>query len=221
VRPEVGATSACASCRLGVAAGVGAGGHCPWVDGHRSAGAWIYFAGEPAERIMFVKHGMVTLSRDAGHARDDGVVWAVRRPGSLLGIEALVRPTYLDSARAVTDVVICVATREDVQDWMRTRDAAGRALLECVVHAQATDVPRRASSEGSAQQRAASWVLEQARDPQPNLPRQVVAAMLGMLPETLSRALAALAQKGLIAVTRKSVQIVDAAALELVAAGER
>jgi hypothetical protein len=42
-----------------------------------------------------------------------------------------------------------------------------------------------------------------------------------MLPETLSRSLATLARRGLIAVSRKKVEILDAAGLEEVAAGDR
>lgn len=189
------------------------------VERQRSAGAVLYLAGEAAERIMFVKRGAVTLARDVDHARGEGVTWTVRRPGSVLGAEALVRATYLDSARAVTDVIVCVAQLEEVDAWMRTREGAGRALLECVLSTQCADAPRRASSEGSARQRVASWLLEQARDPAAALPRQVVAALLGMLPETLSRALASLASRGLIEVTRKSVRVIDVAALEGVAAG--
>lgn len=212
--------SGCANCRLGMAAGVGAGERCPWVDVHRPAGACLFVAGEAASRMLFVKRGAVTLSRESGRRRDDEVTWAVRRPGSLLGAEALVRDTYLDTARAVTDVLVCVASREDVDGWLRARPEAARAMLEVVMQAHCADAPRRSSSEGNAEERVASWLLEQTSDAAP-LPRNVVAALLGMLPETLSRALAALATRGLIEVSRKHVAVLDAAALEAVAAGER
>jgi CRP/FNR family transcriptional regulator len=189
------------------------------VDRQRAAGACLFVAGEPAERIMFVKRGAVTLSREAGSGRGEGVTWTVRRPGSLLGAEALVRETYLDSARAVTDVVVCTASREEIDAWMRSRDGASRAFLECVLLAQCEDAPRRAGSEGSAQQRVASWILEESRGERPGLPRNVVAALLGMLPETLSRALAALSARGVITVTRRTVDVRDAEALEAVASG--
>lgn len=209
--------SACAGCAIGGVAG--GDGRCPMVERQRSAGACLYLAGEGAERIMFVKRGAVTLSRDVEHGRTESVTWAVRRPGSVLGAEALVRDTYLDSARAVTDVTVCVAPREDVRGWLHAREGAGRALLECVLLTQCADAPRRAASEGSAQQRVASWLLEQAPEQPSPLPRQVVAALLGMLPETLSRALTALAGRGLVEVSRKAVRVIDARALEEVAAG--
>lgn len=211
--------AACAGCAIGTAAGSGADGRCPMVERRRAAGACLYVAGEPAERILFVKRGAVTLAREVDHSRSEGVTWTVRRPGSVLGAEALVRETYLDSARAVTDVVVCVASREEVDGWMRYREDAARALLTCVLLTQCADAPRRSGSEGSAQQRAAAWILEQAGDPGSALPRQVVASLLGMLPETLSRALAALAARGLVEVTRRSVRVIDGQALEELAGG--
>lgn len=216
-RPVDGGMSGCAGCRLGVAAGVGRGGRCPMVEGHRRAGASLYVAGEPAEKICMVRQGAVSLSREAGDGRGEGMTWTVRRPGSLLGVEALVRGTYLDSARAVTDIKVCVADRDDVEGWMRSRESATRAILECVLLAQCSDVPRRASSDGNACQRVATWILE-SRDQQPGLPRKVVAPLLGMLPETLSRALGTLADRGLIRVTRRQVEVLDEAALEATAA---
>ena len=210
---------ACAGCAIGAPSMPGGDSRCPMIERHRSAGACLYIAGEPAERILFVKRGAITLAREIDHGRSESVTWTVRRPGTVLGVEALVRETYLDSARAVTDVVVCVASRDDVGAWMGSRDGAARALLDCVLLTPCADAPRRAGSEGSAQQRVAAWLLEQAREPQSSLPRQVVAALLGMLPETLSRALGALASRGLVEVTRKTVRVLDEHALEEVAAG--
>lgn len=195
------------------------GGRCPMVSRPRPAGTWLLVAGEPAERIMYLQRGAVTLSREGGDPRHTGVIWAVRRAGSLLGIEALVRDTYLDSARAITDVVVCTAARGEIDGWLRTRDGSARALLDCVLLAQCADAPRRASSDGSAQQRVAAWLLEQSGAEVADVPRNVTATLLGMLPETFSRALAALAARGLIHVTRRSVSITDAEGLEQAASG--
>jgi CRP-like cAMP-binding protein len=195
------------------------GGRCPMVSRPRPAGTWLLVAGEPSERIMYLQRGAVTLSREGGDARHAGVIWAVRRAGSLLGIEALVRDTYLDSARAITDVVVCTAARAEIDGWLSTREGSARALLDCVLLAQCADAPRRASSDGSAQQRVAAWLLESGAEVA-DVPRNVTATLLGMLPETFSRALAALAARSLIQVTRRSVTIVDAEGLEQAASGQ-
>jgi CRP-like cAMP-binding protein len=193
------------------------------VDRRRPAGALLYAAGDIAEKIFFVKHGNVLLSRDAGDAGTSSVAWAVRRSGSLVGVEALVRATYLDTARAVTDVVVCVATREHMEAWLRTRAPAARSVLDCVLLAVCADAPRRAGADGNARQRVAAWLLDQPSEASAGstagLPRNVIAGLLGMLPETLSRALASLAQVGAIDVTRRHVEIRDVGVLEAVAAG--
>jgi CRP/FNR family transcriptional regulator len=227
VPPERGVMipiNSCATCRIGSACGVAAGGQCVMVDRRRAAGASIYVAGEVADKVWFVKHGTVLLSRDADEGgASNGVAWAVRRAGSLVGIEALVRSTYLDTARAITDVTLCVAGREQVDAWLRGREPAARAVLDCVLLAQCADVPRRAGADGNARQRVAAWLLDQPGDarfgPTAGLPRVVIAGLLGMLPETLSRALASLAKSGALAVTRKRVEIRDVGALAEIAEG--
>ena len=95
--------------------------------------------------------------------------------------------------------------------------APANAVLECVLLALSGDSPRRAGADGSARQRVAGWLLDQPRKQGPGLPRNVVADLLGMLPETLSRALASLAEGGAITVTRRRVEVRDVAALEAAA----
>jgi CRP-like cAMP-binding protein len=107
------------------------------------------------------------------------------------------------------DSVVCVASRDLIEGWLRAREPAARAMLDCVLLAQCSDTPRRAGADGNAEQRVAAWALAQQHDPGRALPRNVVAGLLGMLPETLSRALASLAARGLLEVTRRSVEVLD------------
>jgi CRP-like cAMP-binding protein len=67
--------------------------------------------------------------------------------------------------------------------------------------------------------RVAAWLLDAAPGEMGALPRHVVAELLGMQPETLSRALAALAEAGAIEVTRRRIDVRDHAALEDAAHG--
>ncbi|MBK6514490.1 MAG: Crp/Fnr family transcriptional regulator [Polyangiaceae bacterium] len=210
---------ACAKCPIGAASGVGRGECCVMLDRSRRAGANLFVEGEPAEKVWFVKRGLVSLSR-AVDARA-AAVWTLRRPGSILGLEGLQRPTYLDTANAVTDVVVCVASKDAVQAWLARRSGAALALLGCVVEAQCTDAPRRAGADGNSVVRVATWLLDaEAQNQAIGAPRAVIAGLLGMEPETLSRALAALASRGLVQVSRKSVSITDRAGLSSLAEGE-
>jgi CRP-like cAMP-binding protein len=205
---------ACASCPIGSTAGVGHGGRCPLVDRRRRTGAYLYMEGAAAEKIWFVKQGSVVLSREADDRRGEGIAWTVRGPGALLGAEGLVRPTYLDSARAVADTTVCTASREALSQWLGAREGAARAVLDLVLLAQSVDAPGRSGSDGNATRRVAAFLLEDPRGTSPTLPRRVVAGLLGMLPETLSRALRALSELGFVEVTRRSVRIVDRPGLE-------
>jgi CRP-like cAMP-binding protein len=212
----------CAKCAIGAASGEGAGGRCIMVDRNHRAGATLYLEGERTEKVWFVKRGRIALSRTVDAHRGTDALWAVRRPGSVLGIEALARDTYLDTARAVTDVTMCAASIDTVRQWLATRAEAAMAVLGCMVAAQCGDGPRGASADGSAMMRVSTWLLNgDAQQRAQGLPRTVVAEMLGIEPETLSRTLGALASGGLIRVTRRSVAVVDAVGLARVAEGGR
>ncbi len=212
--------TSCGTCPVGAASGIGRGGRCPMVDRRRRAGACLYVAGESVERIWFLKRGTVVLSRPADDRHGEAVVWAVRGPGAILGAEGFVRTTYADSARAVDEVVVCGAPRSEMASWLATHPEAARAVLDCVLHAMSADAPRRAGADGSAVQRVARWILEETKTPRKAaLPRAVVAELLGIKPETLSRTLATLSLRGAISVTRRSITVKDAAALEEAADG--
>lgn len=187
----------------------------------RRAGAYLYLEGGTAEKVWFVKDGRVVLTREGDERRGEGVAWAVRGPGALLGTEALVRPTYVDSARAVGDTTVCTASRDTVAQWMASREGAARAVLDLVLLAQSVDAPRRSGSDGNAVRRVAVFLLEDPRGTSSELPHRVIAGFLGMLPETLSRALRVLADRGVIETTRRTVRITDRAALEEAARPER
>jgi CRP/FNR family transcriptional regulator, cyclic AMP receptor protein len=205
---------ACAFCPVGAASHVAEGGQCPMVDRHRTAGSCLYLAGSSADTVYYVKHGAVSLTRDAGDT--ESAPYAVRRAGSFIGLEAILRPTYLDSARAVTDVTVCATTRTQMLTWLDQMGTA-RVVLDCVLQAIAGDNAGRARTDGNAPQRVARWLREASK--QKKLPRTILAGLLGMKPETLSRALAALARHGAIHLTRTRIDVRDPALLEAVATG--
>lgn len=210
----------CATCPAGRASGVGRGGRCPFVARLRPAGSYVYFQGEPADVVWFVKKGTVVLSRSPGDVAGEDSAHAVRRVGSFIGIEALVSPTYLDSARVTEDATLCGTSRENASLWLGPPETPARITLEQVLRASYAEAPRAAGADGSAVQRVARWVLEEARDGRaPSLPRHIVANLLGMVPETFSRALAQLSRRGAIDLTRKLIRVKDPDTLRDLARG--
>jgi CRP-like cAMP-binding protein len=186
------------------------------IDRRRAAGACLYMAGTPADTFFYVKHGVVALSRGTHLANSDSAPHAIRRAGSLLGMEVIVQDAYADSAHAVTDTIVCAAGRAETLAWLE-QEGTARTVLDCHVRALVADHAARATTDGSAPRRVARWLLSSTR--QQMLPRVVLAGLLGMRPETLSRALAALVSAGCIVVSRSRIDIANASHLEDIANG--
>ncbi len=204
-------------CPLGKAAGVAQHRACPFAPRERTAGARLYFEGEPGTKIYYLWRGQVALTRAGGDARGAGVTWAVRRGGDLLGAEILVHEQYLDTAVTLGSSTVCAASRESIDAWIGPPESPARTLLQLSLRTRCSEVPRRSGADGKATRRLARWLLDEAADgAPPKLPKQVIAALLGMLPETLSRALARLASAGAIAVDRRTIRVIDVEALRRV-----
>lgn len=204
----------CAVCDVGRASGLGQGQFCPFVDRQRRRGELLYLQGEPASHVWFVKRGTVVLYREVGEGAAEGKAHAVRFAGSFIGLEALVSDRYADTAKATTDVVLCGATRAGIDAWLGPKGTPARTALEITLRSHTRDAAA-AARRGSAVQRVAAWLLDEGpRGEAGHLPRRLVADLLGMRAETLSRALAELTQRGAITTTRTTLRIVDLAELE-------
>jgi CRP/FNR family transcriptional regulator, cyclic AMP receptor protein len=203
-RPE------CRICAVGAASGVGAGGFCPFVDRRHAAGELLYLEGEEARHIWYVKSGVVALLRRSKDDHGEGRVRAVRFPGSLIGLEALIAARYTDSARIASDAVLCGITREGADAWVGAPGTPARTALELTLRTAYADPARTAATDGSAVERVAAWLCDEGpRGMTLELPRHVIADLLGMRPETLSRVLTRLNDCGAIAATRTTLRIRD------------
>lgn len=204
----------CATCPCGRAAGVGVGGRCPFIDRQRQRGEYVYFQDEPASHVWFVKRGTVVLTRTQGDADSAERARAVRKAGSFLGLESLVRPTYIDTARVTAAATLCGASREAIDAWLGAPGTPTRVALEQMLKTVCDDVPRGASPDGNAVRRVARWLINEVPTGGAQaVPRRYTAGLLGMVPETFSRALARLAQTGAIEVTRQSLRVTNLDAL--------
>lgn len=217
-----GEVTACTRCPVGIASGVGERGRCPFVPRKRPAGAVLHVAGEAIERIWFIKSGAVLVTRSMDEEQVEGTPWAIRRAGSFLGLEGLVRPEHHESARALTEVTLCGAPREAVEGWLESRGAASRVLLDAVLRSGARERPLRGNADGTAPQRAAAWLLKHSpQTASRHVPRRVLAGLLGMRPETLSRTLRAIEGQGAIRQTRETIEVVDRVRLRTIARSRR
>lgn len=176
---------------------------CPFHPRQRDRGDVLCSEGTPADRVWLVKQGLVVLSRSPRHGAA-AVAWTVRRPASFVGLEAIVGPTYRDTATCATSTVTCSVPLEAMN---RLLADGARTVLEHVVTV-CTDDARVWT--GSAATRVASWLLDTEREGlADSLPRHTIAELLDMQPETLSRVLVQLAQAGAIAPSRREIKIVD------------
>ena len=204
--PEACTITSCSTCPCGKAAAVRYGGRCPLVDRRRGKDELVALEGEPADTVWFIKRGTVVLSRSGVDGEDRPR--RVRGPGSFIGLEALVRTTYADTMRTSEASVLCGISRDALDAWFGARGTPVRMALEQTVLADACDRPRAAAADGTATQRVARWLLDEEGGVS-HVSRQVTAALLGIVPETLSRALARLHDDGAIEVTRRSVVVRD------------
>jgi CRP-like cAMP-binding protein len=182
------------------------GQRCVFIRREKRAGEVLYAEGDIATTLWFVSRGVVVLTR-AGAGVE--CPQATRHAGGLIGVEALAGERYRDTARVVVPASLCAAPREVVDAWLGPPSPA-RALLMQLVSTQGDEPPRL---RGPAIKRVASWLLTDGGAAR-GVPRQTIAQLLGLVPETLSRALAQLDTRGLIRVTRRSVEIRNRAELE-------
>ena len=174
----------------------------------------LYVQGTPASQVYLLHRGTVSLHRMSGENMGLGRTRELRHAGAFLGIESWVDETYQDSARAETDLLLCVVARERVTEWLGDRQTPSALVLEAMLRSSGEQELSRSSPDGTAAQRVATWLLDQHdQEKRTDVPRKVVAELLGMRAETLSRVLHALSDEGLIEVSRRTLYIVDARAL--------
>jgi CRP-like cAMP-binding protein len=187
----------------------------------RLAAAQRLFAqGEPATAFFVVRSGSVKLFRE-----------------SLSGLEKIMRllksnqsfaesvlfcepPCYPVHAQAVTDTVLLRIEREPYLALLRESFDTSRAVMAQMVqriHDHWDEI--EALSLHGSQARVARYLLDllpaAAAAPTVRLPahKVLIAGQLGLAPETLSRGLRSLVERGVIAVHGQVVQILDPQAL--------
>ena len=164
----------------------------PYHEVHVEKNSLLYEQGEEADKVYYLKEGKVSLKRaiSSNHALDSTTTIGDH---TFLGIEAMSKSAYKESARTETPVVMCVGTRDEIE---------------------------KMTPSGSAPQRVASWLVDRFEKKQTvQIPRDVLAGLLGMHPASLSRALRKLANEKLINLSHGALVVLEPEELRKKAAG--
>jgi CRP-like cAMP-binding protein len=184
---------ACAGCALGRASAPEA---CPFRETRCAAGERLLAQDEEPTSVWFIRQGAVLLSSSTESG--DEVVCAMRGPGQLLGLEALRRRRTDCEAWALSDVVLCKCAPTTFQRWIGEQAPPVALMLDLLLDECVRRGQERGVVIGRAVARVARCLLESHRVEQRPLAveQRVLARMLGMRPETLSRVLRRLRVEG-------------------------
>lgn len=181
--------------------------------------------GESAEQVLHLERGRVVLGlleQGGMHHRlgtVEGPFWLEASSG-LLGL-----PHAVDAV-AETDVSLQTVPLADFRDHVDTLPEPSRSLLSDLARAQRQQIELAVSRLAKdADARCAEWLIQHAQHDPESKHLQVslserkrsIAAQLGIAPETLSRILRQLRERGLISGRGRVLQVTDPDALRTLA----
>lgn len=195
---------------------------CPFRIIKKKAGDLVFGQGLVLDAAWHLKSGLVLLSSVS--PRGDEEYCTLRTPGSMLNVESLRDRPTVHEGWALTDVEVCQLGTAAVSELVGRRpsmatllqDKALDELSQCVTdrtHRREPATVRLARLIASFQDEAISPLLER-------LPRSVIARLLGMRPETLSRSLAELRAAGAL-VGGRALEVADGDRLQEIVDGGR
>ncbi len=186
-------------------------------------GQLLLHAGLPVTALYVVHTGSVKVFRTRRNG--DEQVLRLLGPGELLGYRPLLAgEPAVASAEAVEDCTVCVIPAADLRAMIAGLPDLARALLGKLARELRTSEDLMMDLlHHPVRQRVARLLLsldEHTRGGSHpgvidgrHLRRQDMARMIGTTPESLSRVLRALADRGVVALSRNSLRILQAAAL--------
>lgn len=206
----------CTVCSLGIASQ----GRCRLTPTTREMGATLCAQGERPRTVYFIKEGFVSLS--AVSPRGSEMALTLRGPGSLLCTEAMQGDPSPSEVRALSRVKLCGIAGDQMNSWVGPEKSPARAILELFLSEGKLQRDEVSYRQGDCVARVARFALAHARflADRPNAVRkQMVARLLGMRPETLSRCLTRLQRDGVVDASR-GVRVIDARRLAAIAMEE-
>lgn len=193
----------CPICPLG---GVNWPNGCPSQERRFIAGDTLIEQGHSPRAVMLLKEGLVGLCTVSDTGAELGCT--VRGPRTLLGLESVYATKSTYRVWALTNLTVCEAPIERLGPWIGSLDTPVGALLRLVIEEANRRVTERLDLGGSSVARIARLLLRKCVDLQRNrleLSQRLVARVLSMTPETVSRALGKLHSAGAVSSTRPVV----------------
>ncbi len=179
----------------------------------------LFDEGDLGDCLYLVIEGKVKLTRTAPDGRETLV--SVHGPGDMFGELAMFDPTYRTSAAtAVTEARLAMIAHDDLRQVLSTRPAVSMLLLKVLAQRLRriteantnlifTDVPGRVAkallelAEKFGQQTGEGIVVSH------DLTQEELAQLVGASRETVNKALADFASRGWLALSAKSVLLID------------
>jgi len=197
----------------------------------RSEGSRLLSRGQPSAQVLYLESGRVVL----------GIVGNLGSHGELVEhqLGAQLEPGWLDATAAVLDLPAAMDAVAETSVRLRAvplqafraalidvRASLGSVLLDVAhAHRQQTElaVSRLAKD---AEARCAEWLLRHAQNSEQGVcsvqlqqRKRLIAAQLGIAPETLSRVLRNLRERSLISGSGRTLNLVDPPGLRSLAGG--
>jgi CRP/FNR family transcriptional regulator, dissimilatory nitrate respiration regulator len=179
-------------------------------------GALIFRDGDPCDAMFAVVSGSVRVYKVARDGRER-TLHVVRAPFSFAEAALFSDGGYPAFAAALEPTVLLVVPRPALLQVLVERPAAGLGLFQSLsqwLHRLLDEL--EVETFLNARARVAAWLLREmdaaprgARRVKLVQPRKEIASQLGMVPETLSRIQAELAERGLIRAARGYVDVLD------------
>ena len=195
-----------------------------------SAGELVHGAGERTGKMFVVHTGEIKLSRTLPSGRKQ--LLRVARPGETLGEHAfLTGNSTLEEAEARSQTRLCVFVHDDLTKLIDQYPNIAHRMLRTLGDRLAHTEHRLTLSSQSVDVRIADYLLQQPlirRGPvthgimrvQLPLSKKDIASLLGTTPESLSRALSRLRNKGFLTVDDDIVSLLQPDELEHLITGD-
>ncbi len=185
-----------------------------------SKGAWIFTEGSAETSTAWLMEGKVELLKSSLTGKN--TVLHVMNEGHFLDLCALFggRDEMFYSAEALSPCRVLRIDSAELLSVLGGNAPFALRLMKALAVRQRMFINKIAVSQGkiSVRRRVAGWLLHKARMEQSpvlddSITREVLAGLLGLSRESLSRQLSLLAREGLIRLDRRAIVILDENAL--------